>query len=156
VAGRIAEAGLEALVARRSGEINTWGHAKVSGSPLRPDGLNPTQLDRLQEHAQRGQLIAPEKLLRNACEYLDEVRQAHQADTGVDLVVAEQIVHVLSRVVADWHTFTPAQQSWLRGALRYFAVSGDDLPDLQRGGFQDDLEVLNACLVFVRREDLLL
>ena len=116
-----------------------------------PDGLNQRQLERLEEHVRRGQLLAPDKLLRAAYAHLDDVQAAHVRRSEVDAETAEAICHVLDRLVSDWDAFSPAEQSWLRGAMHYFSKSDDDRPDFEEGGFDDDVEVLNACLEYVRR-----
>ncbi len=123
---------------------------------LQPAGLNVIQLQRLEEHVRRGQLVGPDMLLQAAYEHLDEARTARNSFTEVELELAESIVHRLDRVVSEWDTFSPTQQAWLRGAMRYFSVSDDEVPDFVAGGFRDDLEVLNACLRYVRRDDLVL
>jgi hypothetical protein len=124
---------------------------KVNEQLHQPEGLNPRQLARLEEHVRRGQLLAPEKLLQAAYAHLEDVQSARRKHPEVDAKMAESICHVLDRVVSEWDSFSPAEQSWLRGALWYFTKSDDDLPDFESGGFRDDLEVLNACLRFARR-----
>lgn len=121
-----------------------------------PAGLNVIQLQRLEEHVHRGQLVPPDMLLQAAYAHLDEARTAQSKFTEVELELAESIVHRLDRLVSEWDTFSPTQQAWLRGAMRYFSVSEDEVPDFAEGGFRDDLDVLNACLRYVRRDDLVL
>ena len=49
-----------------------------------------------------------------------------------------------------------ASQFWLRAAIYYFAHD-DDEPDFSSPiGFEDDAEVLNACLRLAGRDDLCL
>ncbi len=119
----------------------------------KPDGLNLEQLVRLEEHMGSGQLLAPDRLLQAAYAHLEDVQDAKARHPEVDAVTAEAICHVLDRVVSEWETFSPAEQSWLRGALWYFIKSNDEQPDLEVDGFRDDLEVLNACLRFARRQE---
>lgn len=41
--------------------------------------------------------------------------------------------------------------------MRYFATRNDNEPDFQSPlGFEDDAEILNACLKFIDRDDLCL
>ena len=121
-----------------------------------PDGLNERQCERLKEFVRRGQMVSPEALLRAAHAHLDDALAARHDESGVNMNLAVCIVQVLDRVVTEWMTFTPAQQSWLRGAMGYFTNSEDDQPDFSLHGFADDVEVLNACLRQAGREDLLL
>ena len=121
-----------------------------------PDGLNERQCERLREYVRRGQMVSPEALLRQAHAHLENARAAHHAERDVNLNLAVCIVQVLDLVVTQWASFTPAEQSWLRGAMGYFAKSEDEQPDFAQYGFGDDVEVLNACLRHVGRRDLLL
>lgn len=123
---------------------------------LRPPGLSVPQLQRLDEHVHRGQLVAADQLLQSAYQHLDELREVNMVSGSVDLAIAEAIVHRMDRVIAEWDAFSPPEQSLLRGAIRYFSKSQDDIPDTQPRGLDDDLEVFNACLTAVRRPDLLL
>ncbi len=124
--------------------------------PHRPEGLRPPQLERLEEHVRRGQLMAPEDLLQGAYAHLEDIQGLSVQDPQVDVKLAELISHVLDRVVSEWDTFSPVEQSWLRGMMRYFAKSNDECHDYHHAGLRDDLEVLNACLRHVHRDDLLL
>jgi hypothetical protein len=134
-----------------AGESSVDGNDKVC-----PDGLNERQCERLREFVRRGQMMSPEALLRMAHAHLEDARAAHHDHPDVNVNLAVCIVQVLDLVVTQWGTFTPAQQSWLRGAMGYFAKSEDDQPDFSQHGFADDVEVLNACLRHVGRYDLAL
>jgi hypothetical protein len=121
-----------------------------------PDGLERRQLERLEEYVQRGHLMEPEFLLRSAYSHLEDMQQLRAEHQDIAVELAEAICRVLDRIVTDWDSFSPVEQSWLRGMMWYFAKSNDELHDHLRGGFRDDLEVLNACLRYVRREEWLL
>lgn len=121
---------------------------------LRPPGLNETQLQRLIEHVNRGQLVPTDQLLQAAYEHLDELREARMQGMKTDLATAEAIVHTLDRLASDWDTFSPSEQSLLRGAIRYFSKNRDEIPDSEEHGLEDDVEVLNACFTAVHRTDL--
>ncbi len=123
----------------------------MSDPSHQPQGLNPRQFARLEEHVRRGQLISPERLLQAAYAHLEDVQGFHAQDPEVDVAMAEAICRVLDRIVSEWETFSPAEQSWLRGAMQYFTKSNDETPDYSRRGFHDDAEVLNACLRLVGR-----
>jgi hypothetical protein len=121
-----------------------------------PDGLNERQCERLREYVRRGQMVSPEGLLRTAHAHVDNARAAYHVEPAVNVNLAVCILQVLDLVVTQWASFTPAQQSWLRGAMGYFARSDDEQPDFAQHGFGDDVEVLNACLRHVNRGDLVL
>ncbi|MHB0955174.1 MAG: hypothetical protein ACYC6N_28005 [Pirellulaceae bacterium] len=127
----------------------------MADRPQNPEGLKPPQLQRLEEHVRRGQLMSPDDLLLAAYAHLEDIQGLHTPDAQLDVELAESISHVFDRLVSDWDNFSPVEQSWLRGMIRYFAKSDDHRHDYQQGGLHDDLEVLNACLRYVHREDLL-
>lgn len=118
----------------------------------RPEGLDRRQLERLEEFVQRGHLMSGERLLQSAYAHLEDMQGLSAPLDRADLELAMSICRVLDRIVAEWETFSPAEQSWLRGAMGYFAANSDASPDHQHGGFRDDAEVLNACLRYVQRD----
>ena len=120
--------------------------------PHRPDGLKTHQLAQLEEHVRSGQLIAPELLLQSAYAHLEDVQGQGLQRPDVNVELAESICHVLDRIVSEWDSFSPVEQSWLRGVIRYFSKSNDQRHDYEAGGFSDDLDILNACLRYVHRE----
>jgi hypothetical protein len=117
-----------------------------------PDGLKPHQLAQLAEHVRSGQLMAPELLLQSAYAHLEDVQVQAVQRPDVNVALATSICHVLDRIVSEWDSFSPVEQSWLRGVIRYFSQSNDQRHDYQAGGFADDLDILNASLRYVRRE----
>jgi hypothetical protein len=124
----------------------------VADHPHLPDRLKPHQLAQLEEHVQSGQFVAPELLLQSAYAYLEDVQSLARQRPDIHAELAEQICHVLDRIVSEWESFSPVEQSWLRGMMRYFSKSNDQRHDFQLDGFTDDVEILNACLCFVHRE----
>ncbi len=141
---------------RQAREATTGETAVSANEEACPDGLNERQCERLKEFVRRGQMVSPEALLRAAHAHLDDALAARHEEEGVNMNLAVCIVQVFDRVVTEWMSFTPAQQSWLRGAMVYFSKSEDDQPDFCVQGFADDVEVLNACLRQAGRSDLVL
>ena len=82
-----------------------------------PVGLEERQLARLQEHIRRGQLLAPDHLLQAAYAHLEDVQSMQGDHPEIDTQQAEAICQVLGRVVAEWESFSPSEQSWLRRTL---------------------------------------
>ncbi len=75
----------------------------------------------------------------------------------INLRLATAIVEVIERVVGDWNSLPADARSWLAGAMHYFCKCNDDEPDFSSPiGFEDDTEVLNACLRFAKLNDLCL
>ncbi|MFW6170108.1 MAG: hypothetical protein ACODAD_06435 [Planctomycetota bacterium] len=124
----------------------------VNEQPPDPVGLNEPQLQQLTAHVQRSQLLTPERLLQTAYAHLEDLQSARTKCPQIDTALAQSICRVLDRLVSEWDCFSPTEQSWLRGVLRYFTTSDDKCHDFQLGGLRDDVEVLNASLRFVQRE----
>jgi hypothetical protein len=86
--------------------------------------------------------------LRQAVEqHLSATAAVHAQNPLVNLRLATAIRDVIEQVLSIWDNLTPAACTWLAGAMLYFAKSNDDEPDFTSPiGFEDDTEVLNACL----------
>ena len=124
---------------------------------LYPSGLTRSQFDQLSEFANRASGLDSAQLLDDARQHLEQTVVAHATNRMINLRLATAIVEVIEQVVGDWHSLPDNSRSWLAGAMHYFAKSNDDEPDFGSPiGFEDDTEVLNACLKFARLDDLCL
>ncbi len=86
----------------------------VSEHSHQPEGLHPRQLARLEEHVRHAPLLSAERLLQAAYAHLEDVQGLHVQRPEVDADLAATICHILDRVVSDWDSFTPVEQSWFR------------------------------------------
>jgi len=126
-------------------------------STLFPTGLTRRLFRRLSDLTHTADGPSPAELLQQAEKHLEAVRAAHISNSIINVRLAEAICGVISTVVADWESLPMPAQSWLRAAIYYFANCDDDQPDFTSPiGFEDDAEVLNACLCFAGRKDLCL
>ncbi len=124
---------------------------------LFPAGLNRRLSKILVEHTDQADSKPVAELLALAAVHLDVVRAAHHQNTLVNLRLAEAICDVIKVVIGEWAVVPASAQPWLRGAIAYFAHQSDEQPDLASPiGFEDDAEVLNACLRLAGRDDLCL
>lgn len=116
-----------------------------------------SQFDRLSECATKSQQTSPQILLIAAKQHLELAGKAHFENQLVNIRLASAIVKVLEELVENWSSMDLNQAWWLKGAMHYFATSNDDEPDFESPlGFEDDAEILNACLKFIGRKDLCL
>lgn len=124
---------------------------------LHPIGLTRQQFQRLvtlADLAARKQLA---ELLADVHDHLEDSRAAHAENRLVNLRLSEAIRQAIDRVGEQWERLPANARYWLGGAFRYFAKSHDDEPDFSSPiGFEDDAEVLNACLRFAGLKDLCL
>jgi uncharacterized membrane protein YkvA (DUF1232 family) len=124
---------------------------------LHPTGLTRSQAERLAASTEAARQSSPAVLLDAARRHLQAARAAHARNRLVNVRLAAAILTVIETVVASWETLPPQGTLWLRGAIHYFANHNDDEPDFHSPiGFEDDIEILNACLRFARRADLCL
>ncbi|MBM4088244.1 MAG: hypothetical protein FJ276_02255 [Planctomycetes bacterium] len=122
-----------------------------------PGNLTRRLLNRLAESVHAARDRTPSELLLAAEVHLERVRAAHKRDCLVNYRLAAAMLNVMQTVVADWAALPPSSQPWLLGAMNYFVEYDDEEPDLKSPiGFEDDAEVLNACLRLAGRDGLCL
>jgi uncharacterized membrane protein YkvA (DUF1232 family) len=82
---------------------------------------------------------------------------AHRKNRLVNLRLAMAIRDTIGKLTTVWDEQSEVARTWLAAAVLYFSHIDDDEPDFNSAiGFEDDLEVLNACLRFAERDDLCL
>lgn len=122
-----------------------------------PSGLTRSQFDRLSECADRAVVLSPDELLSAAKQHLEHTRTAHAENRMINVRLASAIVTVLHSIVSKWDSMPGQAGWWMKGAIHYFATNNDDEPDFQSPiGFEDDAEILNACLRFAGCNELCL
>ena len=122
-----------------------------------PDSLSESQLDRLSQCAGEAEAIPVADLLLAARVHLERTHIAHSANRLINVRLAAAIVGVLEELAGCCNSLKVNEIWWVKGAMHYFAVSNDDEPDFQSPlGFEDDGEILNACLKYIGRNDLCL
>jgi len=88
------------------------------------------------------------------------VRASHRLAEGSstsNAPVAEAILNRIKRIICEWEDMPMASRPWLKGMMLYFIHTHDGYGDFHSPvGFDDDVNVLNACLKLIDREDLCL
>lgn len=114
---------------------------------LVPQGLARSQLARLTEFADMAADLAATELLQRTQQHLDRTRAAHERNRLINVRLAEAISKTIEQVTDRWDSLPVDARKWLSGAIVYFSSCDDDEPDFHSPiGFEDDTEVLNACL----------
>ena len=112
-----------------------------------PTGLTRQQKQQLAAYSQQAAHLTTAALRQAMEEHLAIATAVHAHNPLVNLRLATVICDVIEQVLAIWDDLTPETRFWLAGAILYFAKSDDDEPDFTSPiGFEDDAEVLNACL----------
>jgi len=126
-------------------------------SGIFPEGLTQKAFDLLNKCAKDASSLSTNELLDRAASHLEKIREAQRRNAYVNLKLAEAIYNNFQIVVNDWDRLPQASYPWLQGMMYYFALSSDLEDDfISPIGFDDDVEIMNACLRFADREDLCL
>ena len=122
-----------------------------------PAGLTREQFRRLTEYADQGASRSVAELRAEVATHLSAAAAAFEHNSLVNVRLAQAIGDIITTVTGDWDKLPAAPRNWLAAAILYFAKSQDDIPDFTSPiGFDDDVEVLNACLRFANRPELCL
>ncbi|MCP4752416.1 MAG: hypothetical protein GY866_16100 [Proteobacteria bacterium] len=121
---------------------------------IAPEGLSSKEMEVLVDCLDKNDL-SPEKMLHEAELHLENAREAARTNGMVNVRLAEAIVQVFRRIVADWETIPDNAKKWCLGMVCYFSLGEDEIDDFESPiGFEDDAEVVNACLKIAGREEL--
>lgn len=122
---------------------------------LFPEGISSSQMMTLTALSNEVDVASPEKYLVACRAHLQKARNAQAQNPVVNVALAEGIVERFEAVVQDWDNIATHPAVWLCAAMKYFVSLDDEEPDLESlVGFEDDCEVLNACLEFAGLETL--
>lgn len=114
---------------------------------LMPTGISRKQFAALVEHASRSETLETSELRRRVQQHLNDSRIAHSRNRIVNLRLATAIADLAESLLSEWESIPKEHRIWFGGAILYFADSRDNEHDFSSAiGFEDDAEVLNACL----------
>jgi hypothetical protein len=120
-------------------------------------GLSRSQLERLTALTHEASGKSVDTLQAEVNQHLDRTQAAHQRSRIVNLRLATAIGETIGQVLQQWDSLSANSRNWLAGGFLYFTSHNDDEPDFDSPiGFEDDTEVLNACLRFAELNDLCL
>jgi hypothetical protein len=73
----------------------------------------------------------------------------------INLRLARALGNAINKVLDSWDSLENPKRYWLAGAFLYFSKGDDDEPDFASPiGFEDDAEILNACLIYAGLDEL--
>lgn len=122
---------------------------------LLPTGLSNTTMILLVELVDQHVSESVDTLLGRAREHLAAVRLTAAENPFINLRLAEAICDRLHLVATHWDRIPSHARPWLKAAIVYFEADDDEISDSASPiGFEDDCEVLNACLELAGRVDL--
>lgn len=122
---------------------------------LLPVGLTRSQFARLSEFSELAEGYENSELLRESDQHLQRTLTAYAGNRLINQRLATAIHDAIKEVIERWESVPSHARTWLAGAILYFAKCNDDEPDLNSPiGFEDDAEVLNACLQLAHLHEL--
>lgn len=125
--------------------------------PLFFDDLDAQIMSNLVDASRQAEDFEPIELLEKVHSHLELARSKAATHPMIHLRLAEALTQTYSVVVERWAEIPGAAQNWLKGAMLYFVNLNDSDHDFDSPiGFEDDVEVLNACLLFAGLEALCL
>lgn len=124
---------------------------------LYPTGLTRAQFDRLAVLSDEASAKPLANILADVRQHAEHAKAAHVRNRLVNVRLASAISDTVDEVAERWQDLPPVARSWLAAAFLYFADCDDEEPDFGSPiGFEDDAEILNACLRFAKLDDLCL
>ena len=89
-------------------------------------------------------------------EYMKKIVVESRTNSCIDLPMIERMLAVFKTLLVSFAKLSEGHQAVVSAAIRYFIDSEDAQSDFSEPfGFDDDLAVLNAALLAIDREDLL-
>lgn len=74
----------------------------------------------------------------------------------IDIELVDRMIDTLKKLLGDFHRYQDGEKAVISAAARYFLDSEDAQLDFSdRFGFDDDLAVLNAALLSINKEDMI-
>lgn len=124
---------------------------------LFPAGLTQSQFKCLNRCADESNLLRAEILRQRSEQHLEIAKTAAESNRLINIRLAKAVLDVIRQILDQWETLPGPNRYWLGGAILYFSSGNDDEPDFSSPiGFEDDTEVLNACLKFANLSHLCL
>ena len=122
---------------------------------LFPEGLTKAEFETLSRCAKQVADISEAELVKEAEDHVQNARLAAEQNCMVNVAMAEGLLAVIRRLADQWNSIPPHAEPWCKGMIRYFTMCADDEDDFSSPiGFDDDAEVINACLILAGRSDL--
>jgi hypothetical protein len=123
---------------------------------LEPQGLPYNVYQELVRYTKEVNADSLAEYLAEARAHLEEARELAPQKPTINLGLAEAIFLTFERLQESWEALPSHARLWLCAAMRYFSETDDsDEHDFDSFvGFEDDAEVLNACLALAGKTEL--
>lgn len=124
---------------------------------FQPEGLSPSLFEALEGLTRKAVALPLAVCVKKAADHLVAAVEASRKLPLVNVRLAQAIFDCCQELVNNFAALPAHSKGWIKGAILYFAQTTDGAHDFETlGGFEDDCEVLNACLRLAHREDLII
>jgi len=122
---------------------------------LYPTGLDNETFNLLSECVKQVDSIDLAVLLEGARKHTEKARVQYDLNPlAVNAPLAEAIFQVIHQSVSAWDSIPELARPWFRGMIQYYVTVNDGDNDFNSLlGFEDDVEVVNACLRFAGMDE---
>ena len=119
-----------------------------------PEGLMSSSFDCLSRCVGEAEAAQLSAIVERAAQHVANAKQQAQSNALINVGLACAILDVMERTSREWQTVPAHAQTWLKGAFHYFSHPDNEEPDFESSvGFEDDVEIINACLKLAGRDD---
>lgn len=119
--------------------------------------LSPKYFETLQQILPKSRKYKESHLFEACSQHANYALEKFKENPIIDFETAEKLSKAFLGIEEKWEELTDDAKDNLKGAMYYFAISEDDEPDFSSfTGFDDDVEVINACLKFAKLDNLLI
>lgn len=119
------------------------------------ENLSPNYYETLQQILPKSRKYEASHLFEACSQHANYALEKYKENPLIDFETAEKLATAFKGIEDKWDTLSTDAKDYLKGAMYYFAISEDDEPDFSSfTGFDDDVEVINACLKFAELDHL--
>ena len=121
------------------------------------DNLNKKYYETLLLIINKSQKYEVEHLFDACTQHANHALEKFKENPLIDFDTAEKIAVTFKELETKWPAIDHKAQEYFKAAMYYFAISEDDEHDFASfTGFDDDVEILNACLKFAELDDMII
>ena len=122
---------------------------------FQPENLASELLTSLTRLTNEAKAFSPIECLGQARAHAKQAEALSANNPLINMKLVQALMDSFEQVVRDFENLPNHSKAWLKGAILYFTRTEDGEHDFESVlGFEDDCEVVNACLELAGRDDL--
>lgn len=121
------------------------------------DNLNAQYYETFTQIIHKSKKYEVKHLFEACSQHADHALEKFKENPIIDFDTAEKMASVFKELQKIWSSLNDQVQRNFKAAMYYFAISEDDEHDFTSfTGFDDDVEILNACLTYAELDHMLI